>query len=323
LGSVTTVPEKFAQRMAIRYSLKPPINVRTMLLRYAEVTDARIPILGIDGVCLNLKVPGKKTRVVINSSNPPLRRRFTEAHELGHIIIPWHKGTIVDHLDPSRSSTGDDYWTFEDEANQFAAELLMPTAWMAQAVAEEPNLAELHRSVSSVCKVSALAASRRLSALLPPNIAFVCERSGKVEFSGRTASTLANVPGWGQEFDPHLYEHAEKHYSAALSERNLHWWIFPDQVVVATTDERPWRDVLNDIVEDIGVPVHERSRFKMSVNGVLSAANSAIKQQARHTKEAVVAACLQRFNDRQDLHDFAHHPLFLDFVVKRAEELTQ
>jgi len=294
-----------------------------MLLRYAEVIDARIPIAGVDGVCLNLKTPGKATRVVINSSNPPLRRRFTEAHELGHIIIPWHKGTIVDHLDLSGSGVGDAYWRFEDEANQFAAELLMPSGWMAAAVEKVPNLARLHRKISVECEVSPLAASRRLSAMLPPNIAFVCERSGEVEFSGRTESTLVNVPNWGQAFDSHLYEHAESHFVAAMEDRSLHWWVFPAGVAATAVDDRPWREVLDQIVQDLGVATHDRVRFKMSINGVLSAANSAVKRQGRHTKEALVAACIQRFNDRQDLHDFSHHPLFLDFAVKRAQELTR
>ena len=320
---VVTVPEKFAQRVSERYSLTPPVDVRAMLHRYAEVIDARIPILGVDGVCLNLKTPGKKTRVVINASNPLLRRRFTEAHELGHIIIPWHKGTIVDHLDPSHHVAGDDYWTFEDEANQFAAELLMPSAWVKDAISAERDLAELHRSISSECQVSALAASRRLTTFLPRNVAFICEKGGEVEFSGKTDLTLANVPAWGSAFNRNLYEHAKRHYSASLGDRRLHWWVFPEEIAASATDERPWREILNVIVEQIGIPADDRTRFKMSVNGVLAAANSAVKRQGRHTKESVVAACLQRFNAREDLRDFAHHPLFLDFVVKRSDELTR
>jgi Zn-dependent peptidase ImmA (M78 family) len=294
-----------------------------MLNQYADVVDADIPIRGVDGVCLNLKTPGKKTRVLINALNPPLRRRFTEAHELGHIIIPWHKGTIVDHLDPSHPVARDDYWTFEDEANQFAAELLMPSAWMQAAIDGEHDLAALHRSVSSNCRVSALAASRRLATMLPKNIAFICEKGGEVEFSGRTELTLANVPAWGTAFNRGLYKHAKRHYSTTLGVRSFHWWVFPDEVAATAADERPWREILNQIVDDIGIAVDDRSRFKMSVNGVLSAANSAVKQQGRHTKDSVVAACLQRFNDRRDLNEFAQHPLFLDFVVKRSEELTR
>lgn len=320
---VISIPAKFAQRLAERYSLSPPVDVRSLLSRYAEVTDRHIPIDGVDGVCLDLKVPGRKTRVIINLRNPPLRRRFTEAHELGHIIIPWHKGTIVDDLDASMSGVTGDYWTFEDEANQFAAELLMPSAWMVAAVAGEPDLALLHQNVCVQCSVSALAASRRLATLLPTNIAFVCERDGVVEFSGKTEHTLVNVPSWGRPFDKTLYLHADNHYATSLKDRRLHWWTFPSALKVTTRDPRPWRDVLDIIVADLGVRDAERSRFKMSVNGVLAAANSVLKTQGKHSREALVAACLQRFNDRNDLLGIADHPLFMDFVVKRAEELTR
>ncbi len=323
MGLTATIPEKFAQRLSARYSLRPPVDVRALLQKYAEVIDARIPISGVDGVCLNLKVPGKQVRVVINASNPPLRRRFTEAHELGHIIIPWHRGTIVDHLDPAHVEASEDYWTCEEEANQFAAELLMPSTWLDEELKAEANLARLHAKISNRCQVSPLAASRRLSSTLPPNVAFVCERGGKVEFSGRTASTLANVPSWGTACDPDLFAYADKHYSAVLGDRRLHWWVLPSRIIATATDPRPWRDILEAIVEDIGVPKEDQKRFKMSVNGVLSAANSAVKHQGRHTKDAVVAACLQRFGDRHELFDIARHPLFMDFVVKRAEELTQ
>ncbi|WP_413758002.1 hypothetical protein, partial [Vibrio vulnificus] len=79
-------------------------------------------------------------------------------------------------------------------------------------VGAESDLAELHRSVSSECQVSALAASRRLISFLPRNIAFICEKGGEVEFSGKTELTLANVPAWGSAFNRNLYEHAERRY---------------------------------------------------------------------------------------------------------------
>lgn len=323
MGIAATIPEKFAQRLSVRCSLRPPVDVRALLQKYAEVIDARIPIPGIDGVCLNLKVPGKRMRVVINTSNPPLRRRFTEAHELGHIIIPWHRGTIVDYLDSAHAEASEDYWTYEEEANQFAAELLMPSTWLDEELKAEEDLARLHAKISNDCQVSPMAAFIRLSGVLPPNIVFVCERAGEVEFSGRTDSTLANVPSWGEPYEPNLFVYADKHYSAALGDRRLHWWVLPGRIMATSTDPRPWRDILDVIVKDIGVPIEDQKRFKMSVNGVLSAANSAVKYHHQHTKDAVVAACLQRFSDRRELFDIARHPLFMDFVVKRAEELTQ
>ncbi|WP_374566176.1 ImmA/IrrE family metallo-endopeptidase [Ideonella sp.] len=294
-----------------------------MLERYADVVDAGIPIAGVDGVCLNLKVPGKRPRVVINSANPPLRRRFTEAHELGHIVIPWHRGTIVDHLDPEHVEAKDDYWLFEEEANQFAAELLMPSDWLEGLLESTPDLSQCHKCLSEECEVSALAAARRLSSVLPPNIVFIAEKNGEVEFSGRTPGTLAKVPAWQSMFDPGVFRYATGHHTSVTGTRRLHWWTLPDKVAGVTTDPRPWREILDEMVTDIGVPPDDQKRFKMSVNGVVAAANSAMKQRGTHTAPAVIAACLQRFHDRNDLTGIAAHPSFMDFVSKRASELTQ
>lgn len=67
--------------------------------------------------------------IFVNSTHHSNRQRFTIAHELGHHIL--HKPTGV-HVDKGftlafrspKSSTGEDLQ--EIEANQFAAELLMP-----------------------------------------------------------------------------------------------------------------------------------------------------------------------------------------------------
>jgi Zn-dependent peptidase ImmA (M78 family) len=322
VGLNVGAPARFAQRLTAKYKLTLPVDVRSILAHYAEVVEAPIPIKGVDGVCLNLKVPGKNPRVVLNSGNPPLRKRFTEAHELGHIVIPWHKGTIVDHLDPAHVVSNDDYWLFEDEANQFAAELLMPSIWISALVKSASDLSKAHKRICERCEVSALAASRRLSPLLPANIIFVCEKEGKVEFSGRTKDTLANAPAWSTKFDAGSFAYASSHFVATLGSRRLHWWTLPDEVNEESNDPRQWRQILDAIVTDIGVAIEDQKRFKMSVNGVLSAANSAVKRHGTHTAASVIAACMQRFHDRNDLQSFAEHPSFMDFVIKRATELT-
>jgi Zn-dependent peptidase ImmA (M78 family) len=74
-----------------------------------------------------------KGRVVIgvNSAHHPNRQRFTIAHEIGHFIL--HKGMNL-HVDEDfrinlrDGSTNDE----EIDANAFAAELLMPTAFIGR-----------------------------------------------------------------------------------------------------------------------------------------------------------------------------------------------
>jgi Zn-dependent peptidase ImmA (M78 family) len=90
----------------------------------------------------------------VNSLHATVRQRFTIAHELGHFLL--HKDEV--HVDRGysmrfrsiRSATAED--RAEIEANQFAAELLMPEAfirkaWKTHAFAldDEYSLSEMAR----------------------------------------------------------------------------------------------------------------------------------------------------------------------------------
>ena len=57
--------------------------------------------------------------IALNSSHPASRRRYTLAHELGHIVLS-HETTVT--------TDGHERKTIEEHANAFAAELLMPAA---------------------------------------------------------------------------------------------------------------------------------------------------------------------------------------------------
>jgi hypothetical protein len=66
---------------------------------------------------------------VVNSTNPKVRQRFTIGHELGHLTLHHGHNLILERLvrlnfRDATSSTASDQE--EIEANQFAAELLMP-----------------------------------------------------------------------------------------------------------------------------------------------------------------------------------------------------
>lgn len=67
---------------------------------------------------------GGRAIIGINGRDAPTRQRFTIAHELGHFLLHADRGLDVVHRRDGNSSTGHD--PLEVEANQFAAELLMP-----------------------------------------------------------------------------------------------------------------------------------------------------------------------------------------------------
>ena len=83
-------------------------------------------------------IKGNTPIIGVNSHHHPNRQRFTIAHEIGHILL--HREEIIDqvHVDKkfpvlmrdANSATGTDL--MEIEANQFAAELLMPSFLLSE-----------------------------------------------------------------------------------------------------------------------------------------------------------------------------------------------
>jgi Zn-dependent peptidase ImmA (M78 family) len=114
--------------------------------------------------------------VGVNSHHPEARQRFTLAHELGHFVLHNVEGIHVDQkftvkLRSGLSSQGTD--VEEMEANLFAAELLMPEAWLKTDVNNlepfdvegEPKGNDVVKQLASLYGVSAQAMGIRLSTL--------------------------------------------------------------------------------------------------------------------------------------------------------------
>lgn len=90
-----------------------------------------------------VRLPNGSYEININSYDPPNRKRFTLAHEIGHFI--YHRNLIGDGLDDDkayRSTHSGRYHNTqigpkqETEANRFAAQLLMPSALIAELESE-------------------------------------------------------------------------------------------------------------------------------------------------------------------------------------------
>lgn len=77
--------------------------------------------------------------IAVNSSHPPVRQRFTMAHELGHALLS--RGERM-HMDQAfklrlRSSSSTPVDPDEVDANRFAAQVLMPEADVMELLDEE------------------------------------------------------------------------------------------------------------------------------------------------------------------------------------------
>lgn len=195
-----TREERFAARFAQLRGVTPPVDVEKLAKSLAIVSEKRFPI-DIDGLCLDINTLNARPKIWINSRLKHQRRRFTLAHEIGHIIIPWHTGTIIDDLDTDDSNTTTEYFRMEGEANRFAAELLMPKHWVLELCQKASHLQAVMRTVTIVGDVSAQAAAIRVLQIGPPGYLMSAVENDAVSWSGQTKGTYARYPARGDHIE--------------------------------------------------------------------------------------------------------------------------
>jgi Zn-dependent peptidase ImmA (M78 family) len=146
---------------------RAPVQVEKL----AEIVGARVEYEAYDGELSGMLLRrGKEAVIGVNLRHSPTRQRFSIAHEIGHMLL--HK-TETFHLAERhqvkfrdlRSATGQD--SDEIEANQFAAELLMPEEFLARDIVEyfgdDPEIAVA--GLAKKYQVSEQAMAIRLGAL--------------------------------------------------------------------------------------------------------------------------------------------------------------
>jgi Zn-dependent peptidase ImmA (M78 family) len=112
-----------------------------------------------------------KALIGVNALHSSNRQRFTLAHELGHLLLHKDEALHVDENSPigfrnPRSSQAVD--SDEIEANQFAAELLMPAALLTAEIAKISTKTGIEDAVAKLAEVFAVseqAMTFRLSGL--------------------------------------------------------------------------------------------------------------------------------------------------------------
>lgn len=306
--------EKAAKKIFLENNLSVPFDLEALVSKYARLSFESIPIDGIDGVSIYLKT--SKTHIIVNTRLSKKRQTFTLAHELGHVILPWHVGTIIDDI-YSQPYKDFAYFEIEQEANRFAAELLMPTFWVLECCENYGNLANLHTEIADVANVSMQAAAIRLIQLLPPDIVFAAEQNGMVLHSGRTIDTSAFPQKVDTIFDSKFYPHIDDYSTSVSGSVTYHWWKISTSIKIDVDQNISWREILDKIISDIN-PLEGAKKFKMSINGIFGSAHSVIKRNGKnYNVENLTSVCLHKML-RPELRDFTSHPDFSKFIKRRV-----
>lgn len=131
-----------------------------------------------DSVSGFLFIKGTRKIIVVNKNHPENRKRFTLAHELGHLCLHAEGSTEDLFMDKKQVynrniASGSGMNPQEIEANRFAAALLMPKHLILTALEEERHFLEdcggENDSLGTLARkfqVSEQALSNRLSSLL-------------------------------------------------------------------------------------------------------------------------------------------------------------
>lgn len=307
---------KYARKILIKNHLTIPFDLFDLVSKYAKVMYLNIPVTGVDGIAHNLKTPGKTPRIIVNSSISETRQRFTLAHEFGHLMIPWHLGTIADDVN---SSAFKDYIykVHESEANSFAAEILMPFFWIEELLKSNNELAVIHSQIVQMAKVSPQAAAIRLLNFLPKNCLYFAEEGHIIIHSGCSADSDISRPRDGTDSSSYQYEPIESSSECCYGNTKYHWLKLKNEVsLIRTTDTRTWKEILSTILDDVTTPVLSKS-MTQSINGVIACANGKSKRSNAHTPEELKADCVHRLNSRDELKEFCAHKDFELFIDKR------
>ncbi len=310
-----------ARRLTARRGLSPPIDIEALVREYAELHIVDIPF-DFDGLCIDLKVPGRRPKVIVNSRRNALRLRFTLAHELGHLLIPWHVGTVVDAINISGSDEDYEYSVWEVEANRFASELLMPAEWAASIANSSASPPQALEEICSTARVSRAAGILKLIQFLPPGYVFARVENGLYVESKKSTGTISATVGYRISVAEDPYPYATDRWSLGA----YRWWRFgPISMPMVSDPTRKWRDTLNEILGDVEPDPVAAKKLQGSINGIVSSANSA----ARFDRDAdrIYGHVLQRLHvharSNPAMAAILEHPLRDDFLGLRVAEFLR
>jgi hypothetical protein len=164
---------------------KPPVDVERLALALGVDEIVTCTLSREDG---RLELRGSSALIFVSRDMSPARRRFTIAHEIGHLVL----------ADPSldliaiRMKT-DALRSDERFCDRFAETLLMPAAWISERYGELPQSLSTLLKCTEAFGVSAAAATVRLQRVLGWSRALLRFELCRAEW------TLFSVTAWRPE----------------------------------------------------------------------------------------------------------------------------
>lgn len=147
------------------------------------------PLNGLAG-CLIVPEDKSEGAIAVDGKMGEERKRYTIGHEIGHYVNPNHRASSPEGFKCTRrdmltddAKPGDNHAKMEMEANQFAAELLMPATWVKRFLRPKVGVDLQHVfDLAKLFEVSKEAAARRYLTFASEPAAIVFSHDGKVRY---------------------------------------------------------------------------------------------------------------------------------------------
>jgi len=162
----------YAKALLAELKVSGPANARSVA-KELQLDVNELDVKGFDGALVRAKGTPFAAIIVRDSIRESGRKNFTVAHEIGHFVLPGHENADLICTSSEVGNWSDSAREFEREANEFAAELLMPEVVVREIVGRsEPSL-ELNGKIASSCEASMSAAAWRFCHLMGHRCAIV------------------------------------------------------------------------------------------------------------------------------------------------------
>jgi hypothetical protein len=297
---------KLADRVYRDYGGEFPVPVRQMVADRAELLQENWD-LECDALTVGLDTPRPKVFLRSGATYEP-RVRFTLAHELGHLVIPWHTGVKGCAPGPGLGGLVDQ----EQEANRFAGSLLLPPNFARHAFSEY-TLADAFERISHA-EMSAVAFALTMARYLIPGFALFAERSGGDD---PLLVWSRGSSGFNTSLTNAIQNGIDRGMVLVAGKR-VDWVRFVDQQeLVVAEDERSTSQILRDAIATAGSTVDPHKLF-MSVNGVVG---GKLSTDRTSSAEGMYAALRHNFDlDRRIPAVVKESADFDLYLVRKAQE---
>jgi hypothetical protein len=145
-----------------------------------------VPADGFDGALIRAREVPVGVIVIRKSIRETGRKNFTLAHEIGHFLLPGHDQADLVCTKSDIGNWGGGYKEVEREADEFAAELLMPATLVQRIIGSSAPSLELIQRTAHRFHTSLSAAAWRYCDLAKEPCAVVWSKEGRIDWSKRS-----------------------------------------------------------------------------------------------------------------------------------------